>query len=437
MSLSKYRDKKVLVMGLGLNGGGVESARFFYHLGAIVTVTDLQSENILKPSIANLTNDCPNIVYHLGGHIEEDFRHADYVIKNPGVPPHSQYLQIAKDSNAVITSDLEVFLQNARPHKIVGVTGTKGKSTTSTYISQILSDLDCPNILSGNIGKSPLNSLGEESGKVVIIELSSFQIDDLGDESEYFDVIVYTSLFPDHLNRYITFENYKNSKLRLLRYLKRTGIVIYPQKNFEFLPKTPHRALSFGSDLANPIKNITTPENKLNLNAAVLTVSVLTGKTCPEILGYIKNLSAPRFRNQFVRSLSKVNFYNDSTATNPTVTIKTLRNYPPQNTIVILGGSDKNLSIDELSDFINTQKIQILILITPVGQILKTQISPNLVIAESDNLKLLVQKGYDLLRKKNGGNLLLSPAAASFGMFLNEFDRGEQFNQIVRNLDKK
>lgn len=209
MDKSDFKDKKILIMGLGLNGGGLEAAKFFYKLGGKITVTDLQSEEILKPTIEQLKS-CPEIEYHLGHHLESDFSNTDIVIKNPGVPPTSKFLEIASKSGATITSDLEVFLNLATPKKIIAVTGTKGKSTTTTFISQILSSLEIENILAGNIGKSPLNTLGYEKNKYVVIELSSFQIDDLGKKMPYFDTIAFTNIFPDHLTDMELLTNTKN-----------------------------------------------------------------------------------------------------------------------------------------------------------------------------------------------------------------------------------
>lgn len=433
MEYSDFAGKKVLIMGLGLNGGGLESARFFYKAGSRVTITDLQSDKTLKTTIDKL-NDCPGIIYHLGGHQKADFANTDLVIKNPGVPPTSEFLLIAKEHNIPVLSDLEVFLNLAKPGRLIGITGTKGKSTTSTFISQILSSLDQENILVGNIGKSPLNTLGKEDQKIVIIELSSFQIDDLGEEKEYFDVVVFTNIFPDHLNRYGTFEKYKKSKLRLLKYLKNTGQVVHPE-NFS-LPKLSKLQSSkqFANEFNFPMENDTI-QNRLNFNAAVIAVSLLTQKDPLEIIPQITTLSPPRFRNQTVRKLNGINFINDSTATNPTVTVKTLENYPSANSIVILGGSDKNLTVDELADFINTKNFSVAILKTPVGDRLSELVKPDLIICQTDSFYEAISLSYKYLSTLNGEKfLILSPAAASFGMFLNEFDRGEQFDEIVSKL---
>ncbi len=433
MKQTDFKDKKILIMGLGLNGGGLEAARFFYKLGGKITVTDLLSEDVLKPTIMKL-KDCPRITYHLGDHLDSDFSNTDIVIKNPGVPPTSKYLKIAKDNGATITSDLEVFLNLAKPEKIIAITGTKGKSTTSTFISQILDSLNIDNILAGNIGKSPLNSLGYEKNKYVVIELSSFQIDDLGKKKSYFDTIIFTNIFPDHLNRYGTFSKYQKSKLRLINYLKPNGIIVYPAKDFPQIKHLDsHEAVQFANNFKIILDN-NSPQNILNFNAAILAVSKTVKLNINQITTKIETLSPPRFRNQTVRILKKVSFINDSTATNPTVTVGTLNNYNARDSIVILGGSDKNLDLLVLSKFINDKQFHVALLDSPVGEKLSMIIDKDLVISNLSGFEKAIKDSYNFIKSTNGKFVILSPAAASFGMFLNEFDRGEQFNEIVSQL---
>ncbi len=433
MRLTDFKDKKILIMGLGLNGGGLEAAKFFYKLGGKITVTDLQSEEILKPTIEQLKH-CPEIEFHLGSHLESDFINTDFVIKNPGVPPTSKYLQIASESGATITSDLEVFLNLAKPKKIIAVTGTKGKSTTVTFISQILDSLKIENILSGNIGKSPLNSLGQEKNKYVIIELSSFQIDDLGKNKSYFDTIAFTNIFPDHLNRYGTFDKYQKSKLRLINYLKQDGNIVYPTDNF---PQIKHLdsqiAVQFNSNFTINLENHS-PQNILNFNAALIVVSKTTKLEISKIIPQIKTLTPPRFRNQIIRTIKNISFINDSTATNPTVAVETLKNYSAHESAVILGGSDKNLDILILSKYINDKQFHVALLDSPVGEKLSNLIRKDLIISDRIQFEKAITDAYNFVKAMNGKFVILSPAAASFGMFLNEFNRGEQFNEIVSKL---
>ncbi len=433
MDKSDFKDKKILIMGLGLNGGGLEAAKFFYKLGGKITVTDLQSEEILKPTIEQLKS-CPEIEYHLGHHLESDFSNTDIVIKNPGVPPTSKFLEIASKSGATITSDLEVFLNLATPKKIIAVTGTKGKSTTTTFISQILSSLEIENILAGNIGKSPLNTLGYEKNKYVVIELSSFQIDDLGKKMPYFDTIAFTNIFPDHLNRYGTFNKYQESKLRLINYLKPDGTIVYPKNNF---PQIKHldsqTAVQFDDSFKINLEN-DTPQNILNFNAALLVVSSTTQFAVDKILPKINTLTPPRFRNQTIRTIKNISFINDSTATNPTVTVGTLKNYNSTESVVIVGGSDKNLDLLILSRFINEKQFHVVLLDSPVGKKLSSHIRKDLIISNCSQFEKAIEDAYDFVKNINGKFVILSPAAASFGMFLNEFDRGEQFNSLVSKL---
>ncbi|MFQ3621808.1 MAG: Mur ligase family protein, partial [Spirochaetales bacterium] len=211
-SFEQVKGLKVTVMGLGLNGGGVEAARFFARNGARVTVTDLRSEETLQPSLQALASF--PIRYVLGKHNPEDFSEADLVVKNPAVPPNSPFLKLAKK----VETDISLFLTYFTG-PIFGVTGTKGKSTVSSALHAGLRKVFPASRLGGNITVSPLQFLEELTHDTpVVLELSSWQLGDLPDPSKLKPKIaIITNLFPDHQDRYPDMESYARDKAILFR----------------------------------------------------------------------------------------------------------------------------------------------------------------------------------------------------------------------------
>jgi len=222
-----YSGMKALIMGLGLHGGGLESARFLIKRGAIVTVTDLRDEKTLQPSIEQLDVFCQEsgkekVRYVLGKHEIDDFKNADIVIKNPGVRPDSEYLQVSRR----IETDLSLFFSESRV-RLFTVTGTKGKSCASSALHWILSAgrKQGKAYLGGNITVSPLSFLDKlTENDDVVLELSSFQLGDIKnhtalDGSKLLKpaAAVLTSILHDHLDRYVSMDDYINDKRTIYR----------------------------------------------------------------------------------------------------------------------------------------------------------------------------------------------------------------------------
>ncbi len=214
----EYNGQRVTIMGLGHFGGGVAAARWLARQGAIVTVTDLADENALADALPRLA-DVPIAALHLGGHREEDFRHADLVVVNPAVRPNSPWLQVARQSGARLCTELELFIEHC-PATIIGVTGTNGKSTTAAMIAQILrcaqDDRDTT-FLGGNIGGSLLEELPQIGpNDWVVLEISSFQLWYFTPEVKMPHVAVVTGCQPNHLDWHSDFAEYVSAKQRIL-----------------------------------------------------------------------------------------------------------------------------------------------------------------------------------------------------------------------------
>ena len=215
-------------MGLGLHGGGVASARFFALAGARVLVTDLKTKPELASSLKKLAQ-YKNITYALGKHRKTDFTRADLIIRNPAVPNDSEYLKIARDRGTLVHTDVSLFLQLLRqikkPPVVIGITGTKGKSTTAALLHHVLIKAGKKVMLAGNIRKSPLDFIKIKNESLVIgiwdlviLELSSWHLESLDEHKLSPQIALITNILPDHLNRYSKFEEYAKTKFLISAY---------------------------------------------------------------------------------------------------------------------------------------------------------------------------------------------------------------------------
>ncbi|MBC7816028.1 MAG: UDP-N-acetylmuramoyl-L-alanine--D-glutamate ligase, partial [Planctomycetaceae bacterium] len=221
----EFRDRTVTVMGLGGFGGGVGAVRFLAEAGAKVIVTDLRSEKELRPSLAQLDPAWP-ITLRLGQHDEADFRNSDLVVVSPAIPKESSFLAVARDAGIPLTSEMNLFWERNRG-RVLAVTGSNGKSTTTALIHAILDTADQTNPkrqrgipgcwLGGNIGVSLLPDVRRiQPEDWVVLELSSFQLEDLAPLQPRPEIAVVTNFSPNHLDRHGTVEAYRAAKQNLL-----------------------------------------------------------------------------------------------------------------------------------------------------------------------------------------------------------------------------
>ncbi len=242
----ELRGRRVTVMGLGRHGGGVAAARWLAGQGARVTVTDLADESTLAESLAELS-DAPIAAYQLAGHREADFRRAEIVVVNPAVAPGNHYVGAAREAGAKVTSEIELFL-NACPARVVGVTGSAGKSTTASMLTSMLQRDGRRVWLGGNIGRSLLPVLEEmTSDDWAVLELSSFQLAWLSAGARWPEVAVVTNCAPNHLDWHGSFEHYRLAKQRLLREQSRAGVAVLNPKNREVRSWRSLRAAAWSS----------------------------------------------------------------------------------------------------------------------------------------------------------------------------------------------
>ena len=409
----EFKNKKIIIMGLGLHGGGVGVAKFFHSQGAKLLITDLKTERQLKESLDKLKN--LKIKFVLGKHKEEDFKNADLIIKNPDVPINSPYLEIARENNIPIKSDVEIFFDLC-PAEIIGVTGTKGKSTVATLIFELLKE-KYHTILAGNIGISPLEFLPDIKKETkVVLELSSFILENLKKSPH---IAVITNLFPDHLNRYESFYQYVESKKSIYKYQKKNDILVLNEKD------------SDTKKLSSEARGKVYFFEGYNAAAAVKVAELLNISEY-DIYKVVSNFKGVPSRQELVAEVEGVKYFNDTTATNPRAVkfaIETFRKkYSKSKIILIAGGEDKKLSYRALAEDIQ-DNVDFLVLLPGSASDLIERDLKKFKVYKVKSMKEAVKKASELARK--GDIVLLSPGAASFNLFKNEFDRGYEFKKSI------
>jgi len=454
-NVAKYLDdikgKKILIQGLGLNGGGVGTALFFLENDIPVTITDLKTEDELHKSLKELSKYKNKITYVLGEHREKDFQAADIIVKGPGVSPTNQFIQIAKRHFAQITSDIEIFLK-ITPCPVYALTGSKGKSSTVSAIYSIFKTYSKNSFLGGNITISPLTFYKKlDKNSLVILELSSWQLRDMESAKFQFKGAGITNLMNDHQNYYSNMEDYLKDKSVIASSQGLNEFFILPYNdsilNFEniktnarpyFISVNDKKADFYFSNGSAYISNekifneniikVYGEHNKFNILFAAAFCK-LAGIDNKSIVKGIKKFKGTPYRLQLVREWNGIKFINDTTATIPEAAISALKSFK-EPIIWIAGGNDKNLDFTCVKEVADIPK-KIFLLKGNGTDKLKGFLG-NKEIHESNSLKELLDKAVGSAAK--GDIILLSPGCTSFGLFQNEFHRGDVFNDYVKKL---
>jgi UDP-N-acetylmuramoylalanine--D-glutamate ligase len=443
MNTDFLKGKSVLVMGLGVFGGGVDSAKFAARFSKKVTITDKADEKKLAQSIKEL-QQFRNIEFHIGGHNIKDFTEADIIIVNPAVDEANPYIDAAKTRNKLITSQMEIFFQLC-PAKIVAITGSNGKSTTTALTAHLLENIKSGKVwLSGNIGNRPLLETLDKikSNDVVVLEISSFQLEQLVriKKSPYVGCI--TNIAPNHLDRHKTMENYCNAKENILRFQKADNVAIlnaYDDQCLEWFKKykkTSRNCFLFDrekldSRLTAAFK-LPGKANRENLAAAV-TIAHHFGLEDKQLVDAAGSFVSLPHRLQLVGTVNGVRYYNDSIATTPESTVVGIEAFIEPK-ILIAGGYDKGLDFDKMAQEIS-DKLKALILIGQTADKIEQSIKKTGKIPpiyRANSLADAVKKAQEV--SASGDVVLLSPACASYDMFVNFVQRGNMFAELVGKL---
>lgn len=452
-----FLGKKITVMGLGLFGGGVGVTRFLVHHGAYVTVTDLKGSEELSKSI-KLLDGLP-VQFVLGEHREADFKDIDMLVVNPAIPKNSPFLQIARENNIPLETEMNIFFKLCQA-PITGVTGSNGKSTTTSLLSGMLQNIGRKTWTGGNIGYSLLEHIDEiKPQDYVVLELSSFQLEDLQLARLSPHIGIITNIAPNHLDRHKDMQDYINAKKGILRHQKPQDYAVlnYDDPELRNWAKdcrgkvvwfSTNEKLKHGAYLDNGkiVLNIDFYKRKVpcldkvkipgvhniqNVLAAASAAS-LSGAKDAHIAEGATSFTGLEHRLEFVAEIDGVRYYNDSKATTPEAAIAALNAFDA-GVILIAGGYDKGVSFGRFAEECvkrvkcailigkTAKKIASLIFITGGGM------GSEVVFATT--LQDAVEKAKT--RAKTGDVVLLSPACASYDMFVNYEDRGRQFKKFI------
>ncbi|MDQ6662248.1 MAG: UDP-N-acetylmuramoyl-L-alanine--D-glutamate ligase [Chloroflexota bacterium] len=445
--------KRVLVMGLGLQGSGIAAARYAAQQGATVRVTDMKSPEILAPSVKALSG-LP-IEFVLGQHRNEDFLWADIVIRNPGVPLSSPYLRVAREHGAQIEMEIALFFL-ACSGRIIGITGTRGKTTTSSLIYQILQESGADTVLGGNVAGvetlSLLPSITPET--LVVLELSSWQLEGLAPHHLSPSVAVMTNIYPDHLNTYSGLEEYAEAKATIIRYQSPNDLAICNYDNSwtrRFGEEAPSRVYftsierggSFARDTTaiSPFRFTRTPlVGKHNLENILLatTTTQLLGIPDEVIATTVHHFRGVAHRLEEIAIVNGVRYIDDSTSTTPVAGKVAVEAFAGKPIVLIAGGNTKHLPLEDWPASI-VQHCRDVILLPGTGtdallpvlqEEVKRQGATNPVRGIFDDFAKAVTSAISYTHP--GDIVLFSPGFTSFGMFQNEFDRGDTFVRSIR-----
>jgi UDP-N-acetylmuramoylalanine--D-glutamate ligase len=431
-----FNGKRVSVLGLGLLGRGIGDAAFIASHGGIVTVTDTKTEAELQESVAQLSGY--DITFHFGGHIESDFTNTDMVIKGAGVRLDSPEIAAARQAGVPVymSTALAAKFASEVGATVIGVTGTRGKSTVTHMIHHALVTAGKSAHLGGNIrGVSTLALLPEiKAEDFLVLELDSWQLQGFGDLEISPNVGVFTNLQTDHQNYYPDMDSYFNDKANIFRFQKKGDSLIAT-------PELAEKIASFGAGEDAYRKHIETPtpvewklempgeHNRVNAALAAAALEVL-GLTTDQIRSGLESFGGVEGRLQFIREVGGVKIYNDNNATTPQATIAALQalDSGSKNIVLLMGGADKGLLIDDLLAQIDASCKEV-VLLAGTGS---DRIFEKKSWYRYDDLEMAVQAA--LGRANEGDILLFSPAFASFGMFKNEYDRNDRFMGIIQSL---
>ena len=445
-------NKRIVILGAGESGIG--AAILAKQKGYAVFVSDGGSiKDIYKKELEQ-----HQIEFEEGEHSEEKILNADEVMKSPGIPEKNEMVKKIRAKGIQVISEIELAYRYKGDSKIIGITGSNGKTTTTSLIYHICktAGLDCA--LVGNIGYSFAKQVAEDPKPWYIAEISSFQLDDIITFKP--DVAVLTNITEDHLDRYdYKFQNYIDSKFRIIMNQQQGDTFIYcaddevTMQNINkfsiksnLLPFTMRNELKKGAYIKDGEVVIATEEEKMQMSvydfalkgkhnqyntmAAGLAGSSI-GLRKEKIRDAIQSFEALEHRMEFVATVRGVDFINDSKATNINSTWYALESME-KPTILILGGVDKGNDYDSIRELV-TEKVKAIVCMgldnLKIQNAFKNDVS---VIASTSSAEEAVHTAFHLANK--GDVVLLSPACASFDLFKNYEDRGKPFKDAVKNL---
>lgn len=481
-----FKGKKITVMGLGVHGGGVGVAKWLRRHGAIVTATDLRDQHSLASSIDELERtflqdvrrlgkrEIQRIRYVLGSHPEELFTDADMVIRNPAVPRGHKLLALAHAKGVPVESDISLFFTLC-PFPIAAVSGTKGKTTTTLLLAAMAKEADARTVIGGNVRISPLDRLDallavakkrKPVPPPIVLELSSWQLESLEPRRLSPHVGVLTMIAEDHLDRYDGMDDYARAKEIIISHQKKDDVAVLnaddPRvsrmksgkgRRFWFSQK-PRRGLDGcfvvkgaivlkedgRTEVVAPLSALRMPgaHNRVNALAAVAAARAM-GLPIDAIRRGLAGFTGVPHRLEVIRELRGVTYVNDTAATAPDASVAAIETFVAKKKsgriVLLAGGADKNLPFDAWAS-VAAKHAKHLVMFdgsaTPKMESALSTAGLSVPIAIVRSMREAL--GEAAKHAEKGDVVLLSPGCASFGIFRNEFDRGDQFVALVKKL---
>ncbi len=410
-----FKDKKLLILGLGREGESSLKLLNKYLPDQKVDTADIKNG---KDYLNSLTN-------------------YDIVIKSPGIPNKLLEIKNAIKNGVTFTSQTEIFFDQVRG-KVIGVTGTKGKSTTTSLIYHILKSVGKNVYLVGNLGLPVLDYLDKDSSNTIYcFELSSHQLSTLRRSP---DIAVLLNIYPEHLDYYNDYQDYFSAKSNITKYQTKNDVFIY-NSNFELINELSKSVISKTIDFIKlelpETKSKLLGEHNLNNIKASWAVALELGLSLEDIKKGIESFKPLEDRLELVNSVNRVDFVNDTLATIPEAAISAVESFEKSDNItLILGGYDRGIDFSILGNYLRGRKnVKNIILIGQSSTRIKECLNGYMGIIHelgSANMDAIVKLAYKVTRPK--GMVLLSPAATSFDMFKDYKDRANQFKEAINKL---
>lgn len=441
----KLNNKRFLIVGLGKTG--IETLKFLKSKGGLVRATDISALEQLSEEVKELIDAGYEI--ETGSHSEENLVWADVVIPSPGVSFNTPFIQKAIELEKEVISEIELAYRFLKK-PIIAVTGSNGKTTTTSIIAQILKRNGKNIFLGGNIG-TPLITIAEKDGNLdyLVLELSSFQLQGTKNFKPFIALLL--NISPNHLDHHSNFDEYFYSKMKIFSNQTENEWAILnlnDKKIKEFSKNLEAKKIGFGNNSSqdeitlrndevyfrNEVYNLKGIKliGKHNLENAMYAIAAtkILGCEKDKTVEAIVNFNPLPHRIEYIGTINGVKIYNDSKSTSPGATLKALESLN-QPIILLAGGKDKGISYEILRDTIN-KKVKHLILFGESKLRMKKQVAKCVPATLADSLEEAVKSA--LSNSKENDSLLFSPACSSFDMFKSYEERGREFKKIVENL---
>lgn len=449
----ELKNKRVLVVGLGRSG--VSSAIFLQEHGAKVIVSDSKAEAQLQSEVPALLDR--GISIETGRHGERTFRDQDLIVVSPGVPSDQPQLQHARTLGIPVIGEVELAFRFLKG-RVLAITGSNGKTTTTTLVGEILAKSGKKTLVGGNIGTPVISLAGQSTpDTMVVLEVSSFQLESIEQFCPWIAAIL--NITPDHLDRHHTFQAYVDAKARIFEKQNQTDFAVLNADDptcvalqnkdkvkgtllwFSRRQRVEYGAFVQGDEiifrhngqeqrvLSRSDIQLKGEHNLENVLAAV-AMTMVAGCTPQQVRQAVKEFRAVEHRLELVSTINGVTFYNDSKATNVDATMKALESFPA-NIHIILGGKDKGSDYTALNPLLR-ERVKRVYLIGAAADKIASHVQNSTAVVRSGTLERAVRQAFEAA--KPGDVVLLAPACASFDQFENYEHRGRVFKELVQSL---